>query len=443
MEITVIKVDMLTTLGVAALAIYLGNFLRKQFPVLKKYCLPASVVGGTIFSLVVYALYMGKICQVDFDFQTTNTLFYNLFFAASGAAASMALLKKGGKLVIIFVVLAAVTAIFQNIISVGIGSIMGINPLVALMTGSIPMTGGHGNAGSFAPAALKSMTQLAETSKILTPENLKNLLAEIAPLREVALASATFGLISGCLVGGPVGNLIVKRNKLEDPELDGKSDLANAGAEEQIPIYKNKVIQAVLVLCLASGIGAVVFKGYNVLRTLENFRFLKTLNIPIHVWCMLGGLITRLVLDRMPNKDNESFYEAIDTVGEFSLAIFVSLSIITMKFWQLSGLGIAMTIMLFAQLAFMVLFAYFVTFRALGKNYDAAVMAVGHIGFGLGAVPVSMTTMETVSQKYRYSKLAFFVVPVVGGFISNLTNAATISWFISFCSNLVLKRFGA
>lgn len=439
--IAVVNIDMLTTMGVAALAIYLGNFLRKQFPILKKYCLPASVVGGTIFALITYFLYARGICEIKFDYRTTNTLFYNLFFAACGAGASMALLKKGGKLVFIFVILAAVTAILQNVISVGIGQAMGINPLVALMTGSIPMTGGHGNAGSFAPAALESMTKLANAAN-LAPDKLATLLKEIAPLREVALASATFGLISGCLFGGPMGDFMVKKNHLQDPQLDGKSDAESGNVEEQIPIYKNRVIQAVLLLCLASGVGAVIFKGYNVMRALPAFSFLKSLAIPIHVWCMLGGLIARLVLDKMPNKDNESFYEAIDTVGEFSLAIFVSLSIITMQFWQLSGLGIAMTAMLLAQLIFMLLFAYFLTFKLLGKNYDAAVMAVGHIGFGLGAVPVSMTTMETVCTKYRYSKLAFFVVPVVGGFISNLTNAAAISWFISFCSELVLKRFG-
>lgn len=159
-----INFDMFTTLMLAVLAIYFGDFLRKIFPILKKYCLPASVVGGTVFAVISLLLFKTGTVKLGFDHETINQLFYCIFFAASGAAASMALLKKGGKLVLIFAILAAVLATFQNGIALVIGKFMNIDPLISMMTGSIPMTGGHGNAASFAPIAVKAGAPAAKES---------------------------------------------------------------------------------------------------------------------------------------------------------------------------------------------------------------------------------------------------------------------------------------
>lgn len=411
-EIRVLKIDMFVTLMLAVLAIYFGDFLRKKIPLLVKYCLPASVVGGTIFALVSMGLYYAKIVELEFDYKTVNQLFYCIFFAASGAAASMALLKKGGKLVVIFAVLAAVLAALQNGIALGIGHFMNVDPLISMMTGSIPMTGGHGNAAAFAPIAVEAGASAA---------------------MEVAIAAATFGLISGSIIGGPLGNFIIKRHKLEDSLLDGKEEKAGLSGEESTGILmgKNQIIQAVFLMCIAIGIGRLVTNG------------LKSMGIdlPIHVSCMFGGILIRVFYD-LKKGNHDVLYEAIDSVGEFSLGLFVSMSIITMKLWQLSGLGVALIALLLAQVIFIVLFCYLLTFRLLGKDYDAAVMAVGHTGFGLGAVPVSMTTMQTVCKKYRYSKLAFFVIPVIGGFISNLSNAAIITWFLNLAKQMHIVWLG-
>ena len=405
-EISIFKVSMFETLMLAVLAIYFGDLMRKIFPILKKYCLPASVVGGTIFAVVVYALYHFKIVELEFDYKTVNQLFYCIFFAASGAAASMALLKKGGKLVVIFAILAAVLAACQNALALAVGKFMNIDPLISMMTGSIPMTGGHGNAASFAPIAVEAGAPAA---------------------MEVAIAAATFGLISGCIIGGPLGNFIVKRHKLEDPLLDGKEEKAEMAGDESTGILmsKNQLIHAVFLMCIAIGIGQIIT------TLLKNYG----IKFPIHVSCMFGGILVRLFYDRKKG-NHDALYEAMDTVGEFSLGLFVSMSIITMKLWQLSGLGMALVVLLLAQVIFIVIFCYLLTFRLLGKNYDAAVMAVGHTGFGLGAVPVSMTTMQTVCKKYRYSKLAFFVVPVIGGFISNISNAIIITKFLDIAKSL-------
>lgn len=406
MERMALQLGMFETLALAVLAIYLGNFLRKMFPVLKKYCLPASVVGGTIFAAISLILYYSNIAELTFEFKAVNSLFYCIFFAASGAAASLSLLKKGGKLVIIFAILAAVLAACQNALALFVGNFLGVNPLISMMTGSIPMTGGHGNAAAFAPIAVEAGASAA---------------------MEVAIAAATFGLISGCILGGPFGNFIIKRHKLEDPTLDGKDDTSEMGEEAPtLPISKNSVVNAMFLMCIALGIGQVST------LVLKNFG----ISFPIHVSCMLGGILIRLFYDRKAG-NHEVLYESIDAVGEFSLGLFVSMSIISMKLWQLSGLGFALIILLLVQVIFIIFFCYFLTFYLLGKNYDAAVMAVGHTGFGLGAVPVSMTTMQTVCKKYRYSKLAFFVVPVIGGFISNISNAIIITKFLNIAKAML------
>ena len=411
-EIRVLKITMFETLMLAVLAIYFGDFLRKKIPVLVKYCLPASVVGGTVFALISLGLYEANIVQLEFDYKSVNQLFYCIFFAASGAAASMALLKKGGKLVLIFAILAAVLAAFQNGVALAVGKFMNVDPLISMMTGSIPMTGGHGNAASFAPEAVKAGAVAA---------------------KEVALAAATFGLISGCMLGGPFGNFLVKRFKLEgstsNEQAMGEIDVE--GESGNLLVDKPNIIQAVFLMCIAIGIGKIIELGLKSIQENTGWK----VALPIHVCCMFAGIVIRLIYDRKEG-NHDVLYESIDIVGEFSLALFVSISIITMKLWQLSGLGMALVVLLIAQVVLIIIFCYFLTFKLLGKNYDAAVMAVGHIGFGLGAVPVAMTTMQAVCKKYRYSKLAFFVVPVIGGFISNLTNAVIITKFLDFAKEL-------
>lgn len=408
MEKIVLKLGMFETLMIAVLAIYFGEFLRKKFPVLKKYCLPASVVGGTTFAIISLILYYSNIFELDYDYKTVNTLFYCFFFAASGAAASMSLLKKGGKLVIIFAILAAVLAALQNAVALGVGSALGVEPLISMMTGSIPMTGGHGNAASFAPIAVEAGATAA---------------------MEVAIAAATFGLISGCMLGGPFGNFLVKKYKFEDPALDGKDDVDNLeeGSSNKIWVDKKNIMQAVFLMCIACGVGQIL----NIVLAKFGVKF------PIHVCCMFGGIVIRLIYDAKSNQNNDILYESIDIVGDFSLALFVSMSIISMKLWQLAGLGPQLVVLLLAQLVLIVIFCYALTFHLLGKNYDSAIMAVGHMGFGLGAVPVSMTTMQTVCKKYRYSKLAFFVVPVIGGFLSNITNAIIITKFLDIAKSMM------
>lgn len=414
MEILEIKIGMFETLALTVLVIYLGNFLRDKFPVLEKYCIPSAVVGGTLMSVIICVLYVSGIVSFIFDSSTMNTFFYNVFFAASGAAASMALLKKGGKLVLIFAVLAAVLAFLQNVLAVGVGvGVFKMNPLTALMAGSTPLTGGHGNAASFGPQAVEA--------------------GGVGAL-EVAIAAATFGLISGCMMGGPMGRRLIRKYNLTDENGAGSEADFTEPSEQPVKAFMSaaRSTQAVFLLLLACGLGEVLFK---VIKTYMPSG-MSWFSLPIHVMCMFGGIVVRVVLDKTKSGD-DALYESLDTIGEISLAIFVSMSIMTMQLWQLAELALPLITILVLQLVLIYLFCTLVTFRLCGKNYDAAIMATGHSGFALGAVPVSMATMTAVCERYHYSKLAFFVVPVIGGFLSNITNAVIISGFINFCSGML------
>lgn len=406
MEVPVIKINMFIMMGIVVAVIYFGQWLRNKLPVLKKYCIPSAVVGGTLFAILTCVLYMTGICQFEWENQSImNNFFYNIFFAASGMAASLTLLKKGGKLVLIFTGLAWLLAILQNALALGVGTAMGMNPLTALMAGSTPLTGGHGNAASFGPLA-------AEAGGV--------------GAAEVAIAAATFGLISGCLIGGPIGRSIIRKKHLDQGYQEDREETL---AEKAAHMFNGiECRNAWFMLIVACGIGQILLEIRKIV--------LPGLNMPIHVMCMLAGIIIRLIMDKT-GKGNDEFYEVIDNVGEISLALFVSLSIITMKLWQLIDLALPLLTILFLQLVLIYLFVRFITFNACGRDYDAAIIAVGHTGFGLGAVPVSMATMTSVCDQYYYSKLAYFVVPLIGGFISNITNAATITFFMNIAQGML------
>ena len=406
MELTTIQIGMFEMLAIVILAIYLGQWIREHFPILKKYCIPAPVVGGTLLSIITCILYMMDIVTFEWENYTVmNNFFYNLFFAASGTAASLKLLKKGGKLVLIFSILAAVLAVIQNAAALGLGIAMDMNPLTALMAGSTPLTGGHGNAASFGPIAAE--------------------MGGVGAL-EVAIASATFGLISGSIIGGPIGRQLIRKYNLDKNDVEETNDSFSEKISFAFSSERSKT--AWFILLLACGLGQLLLQ-------IRQF-ILPNVNIPIHVMCMLGGIIARFILDKTNNGD-EAMYETLDNIGDICLTLFVSMSIVTMKLWQLIDLALPLITILMIQLVIIYLFTRFITFNLCGHDYDAAIIAVGHTGFGLGAVPVSMATMTSVCEQYHYSKLAFFVVPLIGGFISNLTNAVAITAFLNIAHGLL------
>lgn len=402
--IIMIQMDMAKTLLLAVVLLMLGGYLKTKVKFLVKYCIPDAVVGGLLFAILTLALKQTGIIEFEFD-TTLQTFFMNVFFTASGFGAGASLLKKSGPKVGIFVGLAALLAFLQNVLAVSLSYVVGIEPLVGLMTGSAALTGGHGNAASFAPIA-ESMGATGALS--------------------VGIAAATFGLVAGSMVGGPSANRLIGKYGLFNKEQD---DLNKAAAleknGEEVHILDGTVItRAVFLVFIALGMGSYLADIFKVL--------LPNVTLPIHVMGMLAGVIVRNVFDVINKSEESTPLKEIDIIGDVALSLFVSMAIMTMKLWELASLAIPLLILLFAQLILILIFVNVLTFRALGKDYDAAVMSAGHIGFGLGAVPVSMANMKTVCDKYAYSEMAFFIVPIVGGLLSNFTNAAIITAFLNF-----------
>lgn len=396
-----IEIDMTQTLFIAVLLLLFGNFVRSKVKFLLKYCIPGPVVGGLLFAILVLILRQTGVVMFEFD-TVLQQFFMNLFFTASGFGASMALLKKGGKMVVIFLILAAVLAALQNVIAVALAPVFDMEPMIALMTGSIPMTGGHGNAAAFAPVAEQMGYQGAVT---------------------VAVAAATFGLIAGSMMGGPVANNLIEKRNLFHKKLQQEDTEEIAATVEEDKEHKfdaKKLSRGFYLIFFGLGLGSIFHLLFKIL--------LPNVTLPIHVMGMLGGVIIRVGMDV---KKKEVPEEEIDTIGDVCLGIFVSMAVYTMRLWELAELALPLIVLLFAQVVLMFFFARFITFPMMGKDYDAAVITSGHIGFGMGAVPVSMANMKTVSDKFVYSKIAFFVVPIIGGLFSNFTNAAIITFFMN------------
>jgi len=409
--------DMTQTLFIAVILLLIGGVIKSKVKFLEKYCIPSPVIGGLLFSVVVLILRQAGIVTLVFD-KTLQQFFMNLFFTACGFAASITLLKSGGKKVITFLGLAAALAFLQNVTAVSLSKVLNIEPMMALMTGSIPMTGGHGNAAAFAPIA----EEMGYTGAI-----------------SVAVAAATFGLVAGSIIGGPIANNLIIKKNLFNKDLKEES-LKKSGIQENVSgssvsvsygestkesednlFNAKQLTRGFYLLFIGLGLGSVLHIIFKIL--------LPGVTLPIHVMGMLGGVIIRVVMDL---KDYKVPTKEIDTIGNVSLGVFVSMAVYTMKLWELAELALPLVVLLIAQVIVVFLFVRYITFYVMGKDYDSAMMVAGHVGFSMGATPVSMANMKSVSDKYAYSKLAFFVVPIIGGLFSNFTNAAIITFFMNY-----------
>ena len=361
------------TIAIAVVILILGEAIRKRVALLQKYCIPVPVVGGLICTVLILIGHETGAFEIKFD-MAFKDFFMLLFYSGIGFTASWKLLKKGGPQVIIFLIISSVVVVLQNLLGVGLSKVMGIDPLVGLATGSIPMTGGHGTSAAFAP--------------VLEGAGLAN-------ANTISLAAATFGLVAV---------------KLDDSEL-GKS--TNGSSERALTVGAYQLLIAVSLGCLVSDLLA------------------KTgLSFPASVGGMTAAAIIRNIAD---NTDHLKLrLPEISIISNISLLIFLALSMMTLKLWQLADLAIPMLVLLLAQTILMFVCAVFITFKFMGKTYDAAMIAVGHCGFGLGAVPTAMANMQSVEEKYGPSPDAFFIVPLVGSLFINLINTFVITGFVNF-----------
>lgn len=392
----VIKLDVFQTLALAVLVLGLGEFLRKKVKFLEKFCIPSPVIGGLLFSFLTLTGYASGMFQIVMD-MSLKSIFMTAFFTTIGFTASLKLLKKGGLQVAIFLVCAVSLVILQDIIGVSLAKLFNLNPLIGLCTGSIPMTGGHGTAGAFAPDFEKMGAVGAVT---------------------VGMASATFGLIMGSFIGGPIGKSLISKFKLDKDIALEEASISAETENNYKALVKNNFVAASSQIILAMGVGTLISGG------LKNLG----LNLPSYIGAMFAAAIFRNIADSTGKF--QIHIEEVDIFGSISLSLFLAMALMELKLWELADLAGPLVVMLGAQTLLMGLFAYFITFRVMGKDYEAAVIACGHCGFGMGATPNAMANMQALSSKYAPAPKAFFILPLVGSLFIDFINAMIITGFI-------------
>ena len=392
------QLNMAETVGFAIILLLLGRWIKKKVNFFEKFFIPAPVIGGTLFSIILLIGHQTETFTFTFNDDIKNLLMI-AFFTTVGFSASLKILKKGGIGVALFLLAAVILVILQDIIGPVLAKALGINPLLGLAAGSIPLTGGHGTSGAFGPY----LEDLGATGATV-----------------VAVASATYGLIAGCLIGGPIARRLMIKNNLKPTE--NKEGVDNSLLGSATEVTEESLFSAVVYVGIAMGIGALI----------NNMLAKAGIKFPVYLMGMVVAAIIRNILDF--NQKQLPFTE-IGIVGNISLSLFLSMALMSMKLWQLIDLAIPLIIILLVQTTLMAFFAYFITFNIMGRDYDAAVMSTGHCGFGLGATPNAMANMETFTRANGPSVKAFFIIPIVGSLFIDFINAGVIQAFATWIVN--------
>ena len=388
------------TLALAGFVLLLGYFLVKRISLLKNYNIPEPVVGGFLVAIILTMLYQGW--GISFTFDTNlQTSMMLVFFSSIGLSANFARLIKGGKPLIIFVVAAGILIALQNMVGVAGSLLLGIDPAYGLIAGSVTLTGGHGTGAAWAKTFTEAFGLQGAT--------------------ELAMACATFGLVSGGIIGGPVArHLLKKMHRDESPENEDNSDIQEAFEHPtfQRKINTRSLIETITMLACCLLIGQFLdaqTKG-------------TALALPTFVWCLFTGVIIRNTLTHI-FKFNVAD-AAVDVLGNVGLSLFLAIALMSLKLWQLAGLALPVMVILAVQVVLMAAFAIYVTYRMMGKDYDAVVLSAGHCGFGLGATPTAVANMQAITSRFGPSHKAFLIVPMVGAFFIDLVNAAVLKGFM-------------
>lgn len=391
--------DIFQTLTIACLVLLLGYFLVDRIKLLSLYNIPAPVVGGFIFSLILAGLYHFKGLSFDFSTELKDTMML-FFFTCIGLSANFAKLLKGGKTLVVFAVMAFGLIFLQDTFGVILAKLFGISPAYGLIAGSITMTGGHGTGAAWA-GSLTSLFNIESTM-------------------EIAMACATFGLVFGGIIGGPVAkfllNRIDKSQIIEDIERDDVEEMFEKPVLKR-RINPRSIVETLSLVSICLLIGKYV--DYLTTGTL--------LQLPTFVWCLFAGTVIANSL---------SFFfgyhpcpQTVDVVGNVGLSLFLAIALMSLKLWELSGLAFPVFGILAFQVVLMVFYSIFVTFRFMGKDYDAVVLSAGHCGFGLGATPTAVANMQAVTSHFGPSHKAFLIVPMVGAFFIDLMNSFILKVF--------------
>lgn len=391
-----IQLDMYQTLAVAVLVLLLGNYLKKKIYFLQKFCIPAPVIGGLIFAIMTCICYVTGIAEFSFD-DTLREVCMVFFFTSVGFQANLKVLKSGGKSLIVFLGLVIVLIILQNLTAVGLAKLLNLNPLIGMCTGSIPMAGGHGTAGAFGP--------------VLEDLNIKG-------ATTICTAAATFGLIFGSLIGGPLGKRLIEKHRLLNTAAN-EDDSLLVEDEKKHERHTNMYADAVFQLILAIGVGTI----FTMLLTKTGLTF------PIYIGAMLAAALMRNICE----------YTGIATIhmgeindlGGISLSLFLGMAMITLRLWELASLALPLFILLAAQVLLIIIFTYVIEFNIMGRDYDAAILVSGTCGFGTGATPNAMANMQAVCDQYVPSIKAYLLIPLVGSLFADFLNSLVITFFIN------------
>lgn len=406
---TTIELDIAQTVGIAAVLLVVGEAVKKRVGVLSRYFIPGPIIGGLLFSLI--ALVGQQTGLFTFQFYDNMRAFLLLvFFTTIGFSASFELLKKGGVGVALFLGAAVGLVVLQNLLGAGLATALGVHPLIGVAAGSVSLTGGHGTSAAFGPL----LEQAGAVGAL-----------------PAAIAAATYGLVAGCVIGGPLGSLLMRRNGLQPPTAaDAPMQTAAVGTgilPAQMPATapvaragsNDTVMYASILIAVSIGAGTVLVN------------WLKDLGVtlPSYLGPMLVAALVRNIIDW---RNGELPLRQFEVVGSVSLAFFLAMALMSMKLWELAEVAGPLLLILLAQTALMFAFAYFVTFRIMGRDYDAAVIAAGHCGFGMGATPNAMANMQAFTAFNGPSVKAFFVIPLVGSLFIDFFNAVTITGFMNY-----------
>ena len=400
------------SLMLAVLVLYTGRLLNKQIPFLSKYNIPEPVAGGLIGAILFYLLhyFFGYTIMVNKTMQETFML---MFFASIGLSANFAKLKEGGKPLVIFLIAISVFVVVQNGVGMAIAKLVGLDPLMGVVAGSIALIGGLGTAGAWGPIFESKYG--------------------VVGALPMGIASATFGMVIGGLMGGPLARYLIRKHQLAAPlNAASKSEASQSPLSEMEYIFEEpKKVRLITAdnAIITLGMFAFALAFANIMR---EWTTQTAFELPTFVWALMGGIILRNFLET--GLKQEIFDRSIDVFGNTALALYLAMALVSLKLWQLADLAVPMILLLIAQTIAMWLFAVYVSFRVMGKNYDSAVLASGLCGFGMGATPNAIANMQAITNMYGPSHKAFLIVPLVGAFFIDLVNVVVIQ--------LTLKIFG-
>ncbi|EPK8708944.1 sodium/glutamate symporter [Proteus mirabilis] len=390
--------DVYGTLVAATLVLLLGRKLVKSVPFLERYTIPKPVAGGLLVAALLLALKSFMDWEISFDLSLKDPLML-AFFATIGLNANLASLKAGGKALFIFVFVVVGLLLVQNTVGIALAEMLGLDPLMGLLAGSITLSGGHGTGAAWGKTFVESYGFMSAS--------------------EVAMACATFGLVLGGLIGGPVARYLIRNI----PTPGAGSDDHEMPTAFEKPATGRMITSMVLLETIAM-ISICLMAGTFLSQLLEGTAFsLPTFVCVLFIGVILSNSLSMLGFYRV-------FDRAVSVLGNVSLSLFLAMALMSLKLWELASLAIPMLVILGVQAAVMALYAIFVTFRVMGKNYDAAILAAGHCGFGLGATPTAIANMQAVTDRFGPSHLAFLVVPMVGAFFIDIVNAIVIKLYL-------------